>query len=171
MATDYAFDTLFRAASPAVLLAAYFDPDHLAGQDTLAQLGNRVVLSDEDTPARRTTSWRVTSQKPLPMYVRPFVTGSTLQYVETMVWRKADDAIDLTVVPDLLGGKVQIAGVYRVEPVAPGQVRRRNAGSVTANVKLLSGKIERGIIGEMEEGVPIMTASTQRWLDKTHGGA
>lgn len=165
MATDYAFDTLFRAASPTVLLAAYFDPDHLAGQDRLAQFGSRVVLSDDDSTTRRTTSWRVTSQKPLPVYVRPFVSGSTLQYVETMVWRKADDAIDLTVLPELLGGKVQVAGVYKVETVGPGQLRRRYTGSVTANVTLLSGKIERGIIGEMKEGVPIMTASTQRWLD------
>ena len=106
------------------------------------------------------------AQKPLPLYARPFVSGTTLAYVETMVWRKADDAIDLTVLPELLGGKVQITGTYQIETVAPGQLRRRYKGSVSANVKLLSGKIERGIIGEMEEGVPIMTASTQRWLDR-----
>lgn len=167
MATDYAFDTQFRAASPAVLLAAYFDPDHLAGQDKLAQFGSRVVLSDEDSPERRTTSWRVTSLKPLPMYVRPFVSGATLTYVETMVWRKADDAIDLTVVPELLGGKVQVAGVYKVETVAPGQLRRRYTGSVTANVKLLSGKIERGIIDAIQKGMPMMFECTQGWLDRT----
>jgi hypothetical protein len=36
-------------------------------------------------------------------------------------------------------------------------------------VKLLSGKIERAILGEIEKGMPMMRDCTQTWLSKKYG--
>lgn len=166
MTTEFRYEHVFRAPSTTTILEAYFDPDHLATQDALAELGGRAVVTEEDTGATRSCTWRVASLRPLPVFVRPFVAGGRLSYLESMTWRRADDAIDLTVQPEILGGRVQIAATYELARVGDGQIRRRYHGTVTVNIRLLSSKIERGIVAEFEKAMPMMTACTQGWLDK-----
>jgi hypothetical protein len=167
MATEFSYETVFRAASTGTILSAYFDPDHLATQDRLAELTDRTVVEEHDDGAVRKTTWRVAHIKPLPLFVRPFVEGGRLRYLETMTWRRADDAIDLTVTPEILGGRVTITALYQLHQVGEGQIRRRYQGTINVNVRLLSGKIERGILAKFEEAMPMMTECTQGWLDKT----
>jgi hypothetical protein len=167
MATEFNFENVFRAASTQTVLAAYFDPDHLATQDALAELCDRVVVESHDDGATLRTSWRVAHQKPLPLFVRPFVSGGRLKYLEAMTWRRADDEIDLTVTPEVLGGRVTIQAVYKLAQVGEGQILRRYRGTVNADIRLLSGKIEKGILARFEEAMPMMTRCTQGWLDKT----
>src|SRR6188768_2780543 len=114
MATEFSFENVFLAPSVEVVLAAYFDPDHLAMQDVKAELGSRTVVETHDDDATHRTSWRVAHQKPLPLFVRPFVSGGRLQYLETMTWRRRDNAIDLVVTPEILGGRVSITAVYQL---------------------------------------------------------
>ncbi|MEJ7596554.1 MAG: DUF2505 family protein [Kofleriaceae bacterium] len=168
MSTAFSYEHVFRVSSIETLLAAYFDPDHLATQDKLAELADRTVVESEDTAAIKKCVWRVRAVKPLPVYVRAFVTGSHLSYLESMSWRRADNAIDLVVTPEILGGRVSITALYEFTQVAEGQVRRKYSGSISVNIRLLSGKIERGIRDKFEESMPIMTGCTQDWLDRTH---
>jgi hypothetical protein len=169
MSTPFSFETVFRAPSAEAVLAAYFDPDHLATQDVVAELTDRKVIEDTDTETQRKTAWTVRSQKQLPMFARPFVEGGRLAYVETMTWRKRDSEIDLTIVPQLLGGRVSITAVYNLAQIGEGQVRRRYSGDIKVDIKLLSGKIERAIAGEIEKGMPMMRDCTQTWLAKKYG--
>jgi hypothetical protein len=164
VSTPFSYETIFDASGKTAVLAAYFDEDHLATQDQVAALCDRKVVETHDDDAIRTCTWSVRSQRPLPVFVRPFVEGGRVTYLETMKWRKADDEIDLSIVPQILGGRVQIAAVYQLADVAPGKVRRRYAGSITVSVKLLSGKIERSIADEMAKAMPLMTECTQGWL-------
>lgn len=165
MPTQFSFDHLFRADAPATILAAYFNPDHLAAQDVVAELENRTVTETRDDGKSLHTTWRVTSKRPLPALVRPFVgNGGKLAYFEAMTWRRADDAVDLTVTPDILGGRVQIKATYQLKKVPEG-VTRRYAGTVTANIMMLSGKIERGIVEAFDDSMAKMAAVTQTWLD------
>jgi hypothetical protein len=84
-----------------------------------------------------------------------------------MTWRKADNEIDMTIVPQILGGRVKIAAVYQLAQIGEGQVRRRYKGTITVDVRLISSKIEKGILAEIEKGMPMMTECTQRWLSRT----
>ena len=166
MPTPFSFDHVFRAEAPATILAAYFDPGHLAMQDEVAELDGRTITETRDDGASLHTTWRVTSRRPLPAIARPFVgNGGRLAYLEAMTWRRADDAVDLTVTPDILGGRVKIKAVYELKSAGDGQVARRYAGSVTANIPLLSGRIERGIVEAFDESMAKMAAVTQKWLD------
>jgi hypothetical protein len=164
VSTAFSYETVFDASSRTKVLAAYFEPDHLAIQDAVAQLCDREVVEAHEDDAVRRCTWRVRSQRQLPVFVRPFVDGGRLCYLEAMTWRKADDEIDLSIVPQILGGRVQITAVYQLADLAPGKVRRRYRGSITVNVKLLSGKIERAIADEIAKSMPAMTECTQNWL-------
>jgi hypothetical protein len=168
MSTPFSFETVFRAPSAEAVLAAYFDPDHLATQDVVGELTDRKVLEDTDTETQRKTSWSVRAIRQLPLFVRGFVEGGRLSYVETMTWRKRDSEIDLTIVPQIAGGRVSITAVYNLAQIAEGQIRRRYSGNISVDIKLLSGKIERTILGEIEKGMPAMRDCTQTWLAKKY---
>lgn len=164
MPTQFSYETVFEAPSKTVVLAAYFNPAHLAAQDKVGDLCDReVALAFEDDAVRKCT-WKVRANKSLPLYVRPFVEGGRLWYVEAMTWRKADDEIDLTITPQILNGRVQIKAIYALSDVGANQVRRHYHGEISVNVKLIAGKIERGIAGEIEKGMPVMTECTRNWL-------
>jgi hypothetical protein len=164
MSTEFSFENVFAVPSVKRILEAYFDPGHLASQDKVAELSERTVVESREDDATKFMSWSVRSLRPLPSFVRPFVDGGRLGYLETMTWRKADNEIDMTIVPQIAGGRVQIAAVYALAQVGDGQVRRRYRGTITVNIPLLSGKIERAILAEMEKGMPAMTECTQAWL-------
>jgi hypothetical protein len=164
VSTEFSYETVFDASSKTAVLAAYFDDDHLAAQDQVATLCDRTVVEAREDDASRSCTWSVRAERPLPLFVRPFVEGGHLRYLETMTWRKADDEIDMTIAPQILGGRVQIAAVYQLADVGPGKVRRRYRGTIRVDIKLLSGKIERAIAAEIDKGMPVMTACTRDWL-------
>ena len=170
MSTEFSYEHVFRVPSTRTILEAYFDPDHLATQDKLAELGDRTVVENEETEAMRRCSWRVGSLKPLPVFARPFVQGGRLTYVETMTWNKADDTIELSIVPQILKGRVTLSAVYQLAQVGENQVRRRYRGTISVGIPLLSGKIERAIAAEIDKGMPLMTGCTQDWLDQQLSG-
>ncbi len=169
MSTEFSFEHVFRAPSKDAVLSAYFDPDHLATQDQVADLTDRVVVETHEDDTIKKTVWTVSAAKSLPLYARPFVEGGRLKYREQMTWRKADDQIDLVITPQILGGRVSVNAIYALADIGPGQVRRRYGGTVTVDVKLISGKVERGIVSEIEKGMPLMFQCTQDWLARKHG--
>jgi len=164
VSTEFSYETVFEASQKLAVLAAYFDDDHLATQDKVAQLTDRKLVDSRDDAMVRSGTWHVRSEHALPVFARPFVAGGHLSYVETMTWRKPDDEIDMSIIPQIGGGRVQITALYQLADIAPGKVRRRYRGTITVSVPLLSGKIERAIAAEIEKGMAAMTECTQSWL-------
>lgn len=164
MSTAFSFETLFVAPSASAVLASYFEPDLMAMQDEVGQLTERKAVDDTDGETERKGSWTVRSTRPLPVFARPFVEGGRLAYVEKMTWRKRDNEIDLSVVPQILGGRVSISGVYQLTEAGDWQVRRRYSGHISVDIRFVGGKIERGILEAIEEGMPRMRDCTQSWL-------
>ena len=170
MSTAFKFEHIFRASSPSVILASYFDPGALAAQDLVGGLVDRTVVESVDDGVTWKCIWRVTSTQPIPFVARALVSGGRLQFLEQLTWCRNNHSADLVVTPQILGGRIEFTGRYDLELVAPSQVRRRYSGNVSANIALLSGKIERGIVAEFEKSMPAMSASTQSWLDKNDAG-
>jgi hypothetical protein len=73
MPTEFRFEHSFEAASPADILAAYFDDGHLAAQDAVAGMRDRSVVESRDDGAVWTCAWKVASTRALPSIVKPFV--------------------------------------------------------------------------------------------------
>jgi len=162
--TPFCFEHVFRAPSVAAVFAAYFDPQHQDEQDRRLAIAERTVLELEDSGDELRRVSRVVPKRQLPLFVRPFVPGQ-LYYVERLVWRRAEDAIELEIRPSILKGRAVISAVYQLTQLSPDQIQRRYAGSVSVDVALVSSKIERGIVSEFERSMPIAAACTQEWLD------
>jgi hypothetical protein len=164
--TQFRFEHVFRAPSVRTLIDAYFDLDHSVFQDKVAQLTDRVVVESTDTETLRKVSWRVASLRPLPVIARPFVAGGRLSFQESMSWdARTPERVDMSVSPEILGGRVQITGAYQLSMAGEGQVRRMYEGQISAGLRLVGGRIERGILEAFTEQMPAMADCTQRWLD------
>jgi hypothetical protein len=163
---QFSHEHVFRAPSTAAVFAAYFDPRHATEQDRELEITERVVLELVDSPRELRRVCRVVPRRQLPALLRTLVSGQ-LHYIETAVWRKHDDEIDVEIKPSLLGGRATIRATYRLSPVSAGLIRRHYEGSVSVEVALLSSRIERGIVAEFERSIPRAAACTQAFLDRT----
>jgi hypothetical protein len=162
---SFSFEHVFRAPSVAALFAAYFDPRHALEQDRELDIIERVILEQEETPEQLRRVCRVVPRRQLPALVRPLVTGQ-LHYIETATWRKHEDLIECEIRPSILSGRAMISAKYRLSPISPGLIRRSYEGSVSVDVRLLSSRIERGIVAEFERSMPLVAACTQAFLDR-----
>jgi hypothetical protein len=186
MPTSFSFEHVFRCAGPEVLLAGYFDPDRVRHQDAATGIAAREVLELTDTEPATTKSeppyrWpdgpdsrpgrsvvrrvcRVTPSRQLPAFLRPFV-RSGLDYVEEAEWRRGEPQIALRIRPSLLRGRAEVTATYRLQPEAPGQVRRIYAGQVTVELPVIGGRVERGIVADLEKSLTVAARCTQDYLD------
>ena len=156
---------VFRAPSTAAVFAAYFDPQHAAEQDRELAIVERTILERTETAELLRRVCRVVPERQLPAIVRPLLRGP-LHYVETCVWRRPADAIDVEIRPSLLSGRAVIRATYSLSPVSAGLIRRRYEGVVSVDVAVLAARIERGIVAEFERSMPRAAACTQAFLDR-----
>ena len=164
MTTSFSFEHLFRAPDPQAILAVYFDPRHTALQDEKSNIVSREYLEVSDTGDAYRRVSKIVPNKQLPAMMRPFATGS-LHYVEEQSWRRGTNEIHIVIRPSFLPGRAVIKAVYRLETAGQGLVRRTYAGTVSVEVSLLGGRIERGIIADMERSLVSSAAGTQSYLD------
>jgi hypothetical protein len=164
--TPFSFEHVFRAPTTGAVMTAYFDTDHQVEQDRRTEITSREVLEldDRDGVLRRTC--RVVPRRKLPSLVKPLIPGE-LDYMETVIWRRGEDALDIAIRPSLLRGRVQITGTYRLERIGDDAIRRRYEGEVSVDIAFLAGRIERGIVAELARTLPVAAACTQDWLDRS----
>lgn len=163
--TPFAFEHTFSATSADAVLAAYFDPEHQALQDHAIEIIEREVIELGDTPDELRRVCRVVPRRQLPALLKPFSSGP-LHYLETVTWRRHTHELAIVIQPSLMKGRARIEATYRLEPMAPGSVRRRYSGQVSVDVALLANRVEAGIVAEFSRSVPIAAACTQAWLDR-----
>jgi hypothetical protein len=163
--TPFRFEHVYRAANPAAVFATYFDPIAAAEEDRRAGVKARELLEMADRPDQLLRKSRVWPNRQLPALVRPIV-GSDLSYDETVIWHKALDRIDYDIRPRMLSGRIKIAATYQLTQLEPGKVRRVYEGTVSADVRLIGARIERGVVEDMGKSLIITAACTQESIDK-----
>ena len=163
--TPFRFEHVYRAASPAAVFATFFDPLHAAEEDRRAGVAARELLEMADRPDELIRKARVWPKRTIPAVLRPIV-GSDISYDETLTWHKALDRVDYDIRPRLLSGRIKIAATYQLTQVEPGKVKRVYEGTVSADLRLIGGRVERGIIDDMTKSLVITAACTQEGIDK-----
>jgi hypothetical protein len=170
--TTFCFEHEFHAATPREILEIYFfDLGHNAEQDRIADIERRELLEEKETPELLERTYKVYPRKQPPVVARPFMTDGPLHYLERVVWKKTEDRIEFDIRPSVAGGRAHIGATYRLAPVGPGRVRRIYEGKATVKVALVGGRIERGIVDELEASLKRTATCTQQWLDRRAGSA
>lgn len=169
--TKFRFEHEFHAATPREILEIYFDAEHTAEQDRIADIDRRELVEEKDTPETLERTYKVYPRRQPPAVARPFLAAGPLHYLEHIVWKKTEDRIEFDIRPSVAGGRAHIDATYRLAPVGPGRVQRVYEGKVTVQVALVGGRIERGIAEELEQSLQRTAACTQQWLDRRLPGA
>ena len=169
MATEFAFEHVFRAPSIAVVFAATFSDDNVVEQDRAAGVARRewLELRNDETTFRRVSL--VVPTRQLPAFVRPFIAGE-LRARETILWNKADDFLTIEIEPSLLDGKAHISARYRLVFDGVNAVRRNYQGVATVNLPLIGRRIERAIIDDLRASIGVTALCTQAAIDRHVGG-
>jgi hypothetical protein len=160
----FVLEHVFRAPSPAALFSLYFDPSFYPRTDAATCVAAREVLELDDTPTVVRRVCRVTPERQLPAFMRPFFPGK-VHYVETAIWHRGTDRMELDIRPSLLGGRAHVTSAYTLKMDDPGLVRRTYEGSVSVEVALVGGRIERKIIADIQHTLAISARCTQDYLD------
>jgi hypothetical protein len=166
MTTPFRFEHVYRASSPAAVFATYFDPLHAAEEDYRAGVASRELLEMADRPDELVRVSRVRLRRQLPAVLRPLI-GPELGYDERIVWNKALDRIDYDIRPAVMSGRIHIVAMYQLTQRGPDEVHRLYHGDCTAELRLIGGRVERGIIEDMGKSLAVTAACTQEALDKT----
>jgi hypothetical protein len=161
--TPFSLEHVFLGAGPQQLFAAYFDPTHQIEHDRALEIVEREVIEFADTGDEISRRCRVVPRRQLPAVLRAFSSGP-LHYLEHAVGRRASFAVEIDV--RLLGDRGRVTGRYELAQIAPGSVRRRYSGTVSVDVALVAGRVERGIVAEFERSLARTSACTQKWLDQ-----
>ncbi|MBA3453655.1 MAG: DUF2505 family protein [Deltaproteobacteria bacterium] len=160
----FSYEHVFRAASPMVLLTAFTDPTHVAAQDRVGQVASREVIERRDAPESYYCDSRIVPSRQLPAFVRPLVRGG-LEYTERLRWDRSTDTLVIEVRPAILGGRASVDARCQIVDHAPGEVRRIYSGTVTVEVALIGGRVERSIATEIGRALTVAAVTTQAWLD------
>jgi len=164
--TKFRFEHEFQARAPQDIFDIYFDPTHNEEQDRLAEIDRRELVEHKDTLEIREVVYKVFPRRLLPAAVKAFQKSGPLHYIEHVVWRKADDVIDFSIKPSVMGDRAHIVATYRLVPVGPGRVKRTYEGSADVDVPLVGRRIERAIVEELERSMQRTAKCTQEWLDR-----
>jgi hypothetical protein len=170
--------------APAIdsIFEAYFDPEFALAQDREVDIIERTVLELTDGANELVRVCRVVPKRQLPALFRPLVAGE-LHYTESLRWFKDQHRMTIEIRPSLLKGRALISVDYQLAdqgPVPGANVRTLEAGVTTGNwrliqrvyrgtvtieVPLLGGRIEKSIVADMESSLRTTAASTQAWID------
>jgi hypothetical protein len=153
---------VFRAPSTLAVLEAYFDPKHQSEQDRALDIARRDILELDQRGDELRRVCRVVPERQLPAIVRPLLAGE-LCYVETALWRRSENEIAIDI---RMGKRVHITATYALELVGANAIRRTYRGAVSVDIALVAARIERGIVTEFADSMPLAAGCTQAWLDR-----
>ncbi len=106
---------------------------------------------------------KLTPEREVPGLIKKFVKGA-LTYTEQSVYTAKTGTMEVVTIPGFMADSLTTRGLYRVEAVASGKVRRTWDGEIQCKIPLIGGKVERTIADEVTAGYRDTTAFTRQWL-------
>jgi hypothetical protein len=161
--TPFCLEREFRA-TPARFWAVFFDRAYLAMVWQHARLRESEILDWRDDGATIRRRIRMIPHRELPLVIRK-LTGATLEYIEESVFHRAENRVDIRVVPTLLTDRVLIAAEYKVTACAPDRLLRTFAGTISVNVPIVGKTIEKLVIDDVAKSYAEAAEVTDGWLD------
>ena len=127
-------------------------------------LQHDVEIEEFEDGGATVTTRRTMPTDQVPDFVRTFV-GQTLNVVQIDDWGApaADGSREGTVVVEIQGAPVRLAGALALEPDGGG-TRERIDGDLKASVPLVGGKIERAVEPALQAAIRVEQREGAAWL-------
>lgn len=122
-------------------------------------------LQNQEQGGVLTERLRVTSRKELPSLLRSAVGADRLSYDQELITDTATLVTRWRILPLFQADKVTCSGTSRIVAAADG-CERHITGELKVNVAFIGGRIEQGIVTELEEGYRKAAEVITRWACK-----
>lgn len=162
---EFAFEHEFRAPSLEAYWRCYLDPVHVGRLDAELGLKSRELLESTETDGGLYRRFHIVPGRELPGWLQK-ITRAGLAYEERSTFRRADNCIDVEVIPEMFTERTTIRGLYSLELVGEGRVVRRFAGAVEVRVAVVGKRVERAIVEDMARSYEVAIPLTQACLDR-----
>jgi hypothetical protein len=162
--TNFAITHDFRGDAPGYW-QVFFDEEFKTEQYRRIGVRDRKVLAREEDSDTIRMQEHLIPGRDLPGFLKKLL-GGDLGYTEHTTFWKKKNRIDFHAVPTLLRERTKIRGVFSIVTVAPGKLRRTFEGDIDVNVPLVSGKVERTVIDDIQRSYDIAAQVTQEWLNR-----
>jgi hypothetical protein len=150
-------------ATPAAVDGALIDPAFLVRMAELPKLGSAEVVSQDRDGDTMRQDVRYLFQAQLSSAVTRVVDPDRLTWVERSICDLVSHRTECEIRPDNYGGMLN--GRYSSLVVASGEGARRTlTGELKVKVPLVGGKVERAIVGGLEENAAAQIALIETFL-------
>ena len=158
------FDFVERfSAAPEDVLAVLVDDDFWTGIDDLSATSVPEVLGVSASGNRVTVELRYRLDVDLPSEAARFIDTSNVSWVEITEWDRVSLRSDTRFVPDQAGRLMSASATSLLVPSGSGANRNVN-GDLRVKIPLLGSRVERAIIGGVEDHLGEVTDAVERYL-------
>lgn len=151
-------------APPDVVQEAVLDAAYLDLLATLPKLGSPALLSQEKRGGTVVQRVRYAFVGELSSAVRKVIDPDRLTWVEASEVDLGSRTTRFDIEPDHYGAMLTASGVIHIADDGGGGSIRTATGDVHVRVPLVGGKVERAIVGGLEEHAAAEEAELRAWL-------
>lgn len=124
------------------------------------------VLKKEERAGVLIEKVRITSRKELPGLMRSALGSDRLIYDQEMESDLARHITNWKVIPNFAADKVKCAGTSRIVATGASSCERVVSGEMKVSIPLVGGKIEQGIVSELENSYAKTADVIRQWIRK-----
>jgi hypothetical protein len=150
-------------ATPERFWKVFLDPAYNEALYARIEVREHTVLAWRDDGGTVYRSIRIMPKRDLPRVVQA-LTGAHLGYTENTLLHKAENRIDVTVIPTALTDRTSIQGTYSLVPLDKGRLRRTFEGTIHIDVPLVGRRIEKIVLDDMARSYDKAAEVTAEWL-------
>jgi hypothetical protein len=125
------------------------------------------VLKSEERNGLLFERVRITSRKELPGLMRSAVGADRMVYDQEMESDLAKLSTAWKVMPAFAADKVKCGGTSKIVATGPDSCERVVSGEIKVSIPLVGGKIEQGIVSELENSYAKTAEVINRWIRKS----
>lgn len=113
---------------------------------------------------------RVIPRRDFPAFMRKLF-GTSLGFTETTTWYRSQDRAETRVTPDMMAGRIDIAGTHAVIDTPSGGLARVFSGQISIGIPVVGARIERMVHDDLAKSYAQSSEITQAWLDRWATGS
>jgi hypothetical protein len=143
----------------------FFNEDYNVEMYKRIKVKERKMLERKEDDASVSFAVKIMPERDLPGVVKKIV-GGDLGYTERSSLNKATNRMEVNIEPSLMKDRTTIKGVYWIEQIGPGKVRRTFEGDIEVDLPLVGRKVEATVLEDVKRSYDIAAEVHREWLRK-----
>jgi hypothetical protein len=143
----------------------FFDEAYNVEMYRRIKVKERTVLERNEDDRTHSFAVKIMPARDLPGIVKKIV-GGDLGYTERSNLDKATNRMEVRIEPTLMKERTKMKGIYWLESLGAGKVRRTFEGDIEVDIPLVGRKVEATVLEDVKHSYDVAAEVTREWLKK-----